>query len=146
MPSAYALQDGQKFKSWTGKCETMNGQQFCGIKQTVFDKQKKPIIDIFIRKMQGQSEPVVFIKVPLRVFLPAGLGLAVDRQEIAQVPYLTCDQAGCNALVGLDSNMVKKIKKGSQLQIGMMVPTGTENKEIVLSASLSGVTKALNAL
>lgn len=142
MPNAYALKDGRKFRDWTGQCETVEGKKFCGISQTIFDNEKKPLVNIFIRKIEGQKEPLAFVKVPLGVNLLAGLGMAVDKKEIAQVPYTVCDPAGCNAIVPLKKDLVKKIKKGKKLQVGMLY--GSE--EIVLSASLSGVTKALNAL
>ncbi|PIE41939.1 MAG: IalB family protein [Gammaproteobacteria bacterium] len=142
IPNAYALKDGQKFKDWTGQCETVEGKKFCGISQTVFDKEKKPLVNIFIRKVEGQADPLAFVKVPLGVNLLAGLGLAVDKKEIAQVPYTVCDPAGCNAIIPLKSDLLSKIKKGKKLQVGMLY----NGKEIVLSASLSGVSKALKAL
>ncbi len=142
MPSAYALENGQTFKDWRSQCETIEGQQFCGITQTIKDDQGKPLVNIFIRKVEGESEPLAFIKVPLGVTLTAGLGLAVDKQEVAQVPYTTCDPAGCNAIVPLSGDIVKKMKAGSKMQVGMLYL----GKEIVLSASLKGATKALNAL
>lgn len=142
MPNAYALKNGQKFKDWTGQCETVEGTKFCGVSQTIFDKDKKPLVNIFIRKVKGQPDPLAFIKVPLGVNLLAGLGMAVDKKEIAQVPYTVCDPAGCNAIVPLKADLMKKMQKGKKLQVGMLY--GKE--EIVLSASLSGVTKALKAL
>lgn len=142
IPNAYALQNGQKFKDWSGQCETIEGQKFCGITQTIKDDQGKPLVNIFIRKVKGQSDPLAFVKVPLGVTLQAGLGLAVDKQEIAQVPYTTCDPAGCNAIIPLTKDRISKMKSGSKMQVGMLYM----GKEIVLSASLSGATKALNAL
>lgn len=142
IPNAYAVKDGQKFKDWEGLCEKFEGKKFCGISQTIFDADKKPVVNIFIRKVKGQKDPLAFIKVPLGVNLQAGLGLAVDQKEIAQVPYTVCDPAGCNAIIPLKSDLLKKIKAGKQLQIGLLLV----NKEIILGASLSGVTNALNAL
>lgn len=142
IPNAYALKNGQKFKDWTGQCEKVEGKKFCGISQTIYDEEKKPLVNIFIRKVKGQSDPLAFVKVPLGVNLLAGLGMAVDKKEIAQVPYTVCDPAGCNAIVALKKDLVNKMKKGQKLQIGMLYGS----KEIVLSASLSGVTKALNEL
>lgn len=142
IPNAYAVKDGQKFKDWKGQCEKFEGKKFCGVSHTIFDADKKPVVNIFIRKVKGQKAPLAFIKVPLGVNLQAGLGLAVDKKEIAQVPYTVCDPTGCNAIVPLNNDLVKKIKAGKQLQIGLLLV----NKEIILGASLSGVTSALNAL
>lgn len=142
IPNAYAVKDGQKFKDWEGLCEKFDGKNFCGISQTIFDADKKPVVNIFIRKVKGQKHPLAFIKVPLGVNLQAGLGLAVDQKEIAQVPYTVCDPAGCNAIIPLKQDLLSKIKAGKQLQIGLLLV----NKEVILGASLSGVTNALNAL
>lgn len=142
IPNAHAVKNGEKFKDWTGKCEVIEGKNFCGIYQTVFDKEKRPVVNIFIHKAEGQSVPLAFIKVPLGVNLRAGLGVAVDRKEIAQVPYTDCDPAGCNAVVLLENKLQDKIKKGDRLQIGILYHA----EEIVLSASLSGISKALGSL
>lgn len=142
MPNAYAVKNGQKFKDWTGLCEKFEGKSYCGISQTIYDSDKNPVVHIFIRKVKGQKDPLAFIKVPLGVNLQAGLGLAVDKKEIAQVPYTVCDPAGCNAIFPLKKGLLDKIKAGNQMQIGLLLV----NKEIVLGASLSGVTNALNAL
>ncbi|PIE42245.1 MAG: hypothetical protein CSA47_01260 [Gammaproteobacteria bacterium] len=144
MPSAYAVKDGETFKSWKGHCEKFQGKEFCGISQTVVDADKKPVVNIFIRKVKVKDKPnhIAFIKVPLGVNLQAGLGLAVDKKEIARVPYTVCDPAGCNAILPLKEELINKIKTGGKMQIGVLLV----NKEIVLTASLSGVTKALEAL
>lgn len=142
MPNAYAVKNGQKFKDWKGQCEKIAGKSVCGITQTVFDKDKKPVVQIFIRKVENQKDPIAFVKVPLGVNLRAGLGLAVDKKEIAQVPYTVCDPAGCNAIVPLNNQLLAKVKKGKKMQIGMLLV----NQEIVFSASLSGISKAIGSL
>lgn len=142
MPNAYAVKNGQKFKDWTGQCDSIDSKQVCGITQTVFDEDKKPVVNIFIRKIEKQKMPIAFVKVPLGVNLRAGLGLAVDKKEVAQVPYTVCDPAGCNAIVPLNDELLTKIKRGKKMQIGMLLV----NQEIVFSASLSGITKAIESL
>lgn len=142
MPNAYAVKNGQTFKDWKGQCEKVDKQQICGITQTVLDSDKKPVVNIFIRKIEGRKEPIAFVKVPLGVNLQAGLGLAVDKKEIVQVPYTVCDPAGCNAIFPLTSEIKGKMQKGSKLQVGMLLV----NQEIVFQASLSGFTKAVDSL
>lgn len=142
MPNAYAVKDGQKFKDWKGQCEDVEGKKFCGITQTIFDKEKNPVVNIFVRKVEGQADPIAFFKVPLGVNLQAGLGLAVDKQEVAKAPYTFCDPAGCNTIIPLSKEVTAKMKKGKEMQVGMFLG----NKEVILSASLSGVTKALGSL
>ncbi|MGY0398724.1 MAG: invasion associated locus B family protein [Ostreibacterium sp.] len=142
MPNAYAVKDGEIFKSWKGKCETVDEKKACGITQTVYDTDKKPVVNIVIRKIKDQKDPIAFVKVPLGVNLQAGLGLAVDKKEIIQVPYTVCDPAGCNAIFPLKKDAITAMKKGKQLQIGMLLV----NREIVLQASLSGISNALKAL
>lgn len=142
MPSAYAIKDGQTFKDWKGQCVDTGQEKFCGVTQTIFDADKKPIVNIFVRKIQGQKDPVGFIKVPLGVNLQAGVGLAVDSKEIAHIPYTVCDPAGCNALLLLNKETADKMKKGGKLQVAVMLV----RQEVVLQGSLSGFTKAFEAL
>lgn len=140
--NAFSLDNGDKFKDWEGKCETIENKNICGISHTIFDEDKKPIVNIFIRKVDGQPSPVAFIKVPLGVNLRAGLGLAVDQAQIAQVPYTFCDPAGCNAILQLDSEKVAAMKKGKELEVGVFLV----DNQVVMPASLSGISKALDAL
>lgn len=142
IPSAYAVKDGETFKAWTGKCETVDGKQFCGITQTVYDSDQKPVVNLFIRKIEGQADPIAFVKVPLGVNLQAGLGLAVDKSEIARVPYSVCDPAGCNAIFPLPDDALTSMKKGGKLQVAMFLV----NQEVMVEASLSGFTKAVKSL
>ncbi len=142
MPNAHAVKNGEKFKSWKGKCEKVDGKEFCGVTHTVFNADKKPIVNIFIRKIDDKSNPLAFVKVPLGVNLQAGLGLAVDKKEIAQVPYTVCDPAGCNAIFPLSKEVLGKMQKGKVLQVGMFLV----NQEVIMEASLSGFTKAVKAL
>lgn len=142
MPNAYAVKNGQKFKDWKGQCETVQKQKICGVTQTIFDSDKKPVVNIFIRKVKDQKDPIAFVKVPLGVNLQAGLGLAVDKKEIAQIPYTVCDPAGCNAIFPLSKEVIGKMKKGSKLQIGMLLV----NQEVIMQGSLSGFSKAVGSL
>lgn len=140
--NAFSLENGDKFKDWEGKCESIEGQKICGVSQTIFDEDKKPIVNIFIRKVEGQTDPVAFIKVPLGVNLRAGLGLAVDKAQIAQVPYTFCDPAGCNAILQLDTEKSNAMKKGKELEVGVFLV----DNQVVMAASLSGISKAFGAL
>ncbi|PID66740.1 MAG: IalB family protein [Gammaproteobacteria bacterium] len=142
MPSAYAVKNGQKFKAWEGKCTKIDKQNICGITQTISDADKNPVVNIFIRKIKGQKNPIAFVKVPLGVNLQAGLGFAVDKKEFAQVPYTVCDPAGCNAIFPVTNEIAEKMKKGSKLQVGMMLGSQALYEE----GSLSGFTNALKAL
>lgn len=144
IPNAYAVKNGEVFKDWKGICEKVEGKNFCGISQTIFDKKKNRVVDIVIRNVKGQKSPLAFIKVPLGVNLQPGMVLAVDGKDIAQVPYTVCDPAGCNAILRFEGDLLKKAKAGNKLQIKMLPMNA--NKPVVFNASLSGITNALNAL
>jgi len=143
IPNAYAIKNGEKFKDWQGQCDTVRDKQICGISQTIKDsKNDKPLANIFIRKIKEKEYPFAFIKVPLMVDLLAGLGVAVDGKQVTQVPYTLCDPAGCNTVIELKEDILTKMKKGRKLQIAMSYL----HKEVVLTASLSGISKALSKL
>ncbi len=134
--------DGEKYGSWESKCVKAKKKSICGITQTVFDKNKKPVLNIFIRKVKGQKSPLAFIKVPLLVNLQAGVGIAVDKKEVGRVHYSNCDPAGCNAIVSLDKKLKAAMQKGSKMQVVVFLG----KKAINGNVSLSGVTKALESL
>ncbi len=142
IPNANALEDGQKFKDWTGKCETVNGSQLCTISQAVTDGEGRPQAAVIIGKIDEKIGLAARVIVPLLVNLRAGLKLVVDGEQIAHAPYSYCDPIGCSVIVGLDNKLVSKFKAGSKLTVSFIDMRG----ETSYPVSLSGITSALNAL
>ncbi len=143
MPNAYAVKNGQQFKDWKAECMKIGDKEECGISQIILDKKKTPFVRFFVRKIKGQKDPIAFIKVPLGVALPAGVGFAVDKNGIGIAPYSFCDPEGCNAAVPLNNEVIAKMKKGSKIQIAMAF---IDQKSVEVEGSLSGFTNAFNSL
>lgn len=144
MPNAYAMKNGQKFKAWTGECQTVQKQKFCAISQVVNNAKKKPMLHISVQKEKGVPDPIMVIMAPNGVELRAGIGFSIDKEKIGKFPYAVCNPVGCRSIFPITKELLAKMKKGSKMQFRML-PFGA-NKEVVLKASLSGFTSALNAL
>lgn len=138
----HAVEDGEVFKDWTGKClTTQSGDSFCGVEQIVNSNEGKPMARLLMRKVD-QGTLALFIKVPLGVNIIANVRVSLDGEPLAVVPYNFCDPEGCNASMPIEPKLEEAIKAGSSLTIGFF----RVNEEFSFDASLSGVTAAINSL
>jgi invasion protein IalB len=55
------------------------------------------LVSVVVRTQADKGEPVMAIRVPVGLYLPAGLGLKIDDGKPETVPLQTCDLQGCYA-------------------------------------------------
>lgn len=144
------VSDGAKYGDWTGACS----QGVCGIAQTGKDKNGRIISSIVIRNMPAVDNakktsvniPTMFITVPLGVSLNAGLGVAVDKKGIGVTRFDFCTDNGCLAAIPMDAKLTSALKKGHELEIGMIFVGQAKPVQTNASFSLKGITSALGKL
>ena len=133
------ISDGKSYGAWEGVCE----KNECAVLQVVNNKEKTPVGRVILRKLAEEKNMfAMIITVPLGVNLRAGLGLAIDGEEIGRVPFDLCNPGGCTAALPVKDDLLQKIKKGKALQVAAFV----DDKQQTLPFSLSGATKAIEAL
>ncbi len=133
------ISDGKSYGAWKGACD----KNECAVLQIVYNKEKTPVGLVILRKLAEEKNTfAMIITVPLGVNLHAGLGLAIDGEEISRNGFDLCNPGGCNVALPVKDDLLQKIKKGKALQVAAFI----DDKQQTLSFSLSGATKAIEAL
>lgn len=112
-----AAADFQRVQNWTVKCRT-TGQRRCILYQTVlFGDENPSVIVARAGYVQGISDPVLEVRVPMGVRLATGLTVAVDSQPAFTLPFERCAQDGCVAQATLRKELLEKFSKGETLDL-----------------------------
>jgi invasion protein IalB len=148
-----APQNGQAFRDWMVTCEGQPDDQpgaddgaapQCYIVQNIALKESgQRLLHVAVGYPPQRERPAAIITLPLGIFLPAGIGLAVDDGEPLRVPVQHCLTVGCRALLALDENLVSQLKAGHQARITFQ---DSSRREIGVPVSLLGFTAGLRAL
>ncbi len=147
-PAAPALEDGQKFKDWSGRCETLKGVdgERCYIFQRLVTKKDGdylPVLHVLVGYITADGKPGLFATVPLGVSLPQGLQISVDGGEAVSFGYSHCNNQGCLGALALSDQLIAEMKAGKQALI--TVHSGSQ-QPVSITVSLSGFTAGFNAL
>lgn len=147
-PAASALEDGQKFKDWTARCETVKGaeQETCYIFQRLVskkDEQYVQVLHVLVGYVTADNKPGMFATVPLGVSLPQGVQMSVDGGDAVRFGYNQCSRQGCLGALALSDELIARMKAGKQALITFY--SGAQ-QPLSLSISLQGFTAGFNAL
>ena len=97
--------------------------------------------------VEGQRiEAVGNFLVPLGVLLQAGLRLRVDSGETAASPYFICQQNGCIVRAPLQAAIIDSFRRGARATLTFAVLNEGQPRDIDITLSLSGFTRAYNTL
>ncbi len=148
-------QDAGNGPLWKKECDKKNPDR-CQIGQQVFlqkdvDGKKQTVGRILAVTVQKATNPktkekfsVLNMQLPLGVDLRPGIVIKVDDGKEMKVIYSKCTNAGCDAALVMDDNLVSAMKAGAILFVGFRA-WGNEQTQVI-KASLSGFTAALNSL
>lgn len=134
------------YNSWANQCETdpNTKNEICYSSQTILVKDKDvEILYIAIGHIPDTEKPLLRMTTPLGTLLPEGMMIQVDDGEESRLPYVFCNRIGCHIEVGVTDKFLTAIKKGNKLNIKFLDLGG---REFIVPVSLSGFTKAYNAL
>jgi invasion protein IalB len=138
--------DGQSFKDWTARCETLQDgtKAPCYIMQNVLLKKgNQPLLLVAVRNAADGDRPAAFFSLPLGVSLPGGLSLTVDEGQPLRLRYERCDRNGCHAPLPLDDALLKSLKGGRWARVAFF---DAARREISVPVSLLGFTAGFDAL
>ncbi len=131
---------------WSTTCTgaTRSSIADCAIEQRVFLSQTGQLFGAMtIRVPADTRAPVMMLQLPLGLFLPAGIAIAVDGGTPEALPVQTCEASGCYAGSPISAALLAAMKKGSQLGITFQ---NMQKKSITMPISLSGFTAAFSAI
>lgn len=122
--------------------KSVKGRQDCRLQQAQAVTKDKKVVFLFNVVLKNKK-PVAVISVPLGVYLPAGMTLKVDKGRKQVAAFETCNLSGCHGGFFLSRDLLRRLKRGNVLSIGLK---DTNRKDIPISVSLKGVTAGIAAL
>ncbi len=106
--------------AWVSKCvsESRKSPLVCSAEETlVLATTEQVVATVLVRTQSDTQEPVIMIRVPVGLYLPAGLSIQVDDGKPRPVPLQTCDLQGCYAEMQISSDLLAAPKGGKRLSI-----------------------------
>ncbi|BAQ16445.1 signal recognition particle GTPase [Methyloceanibacter caenitepidi] len=135
------------FGAWQLYCRTPPGarEEKCAIVQMVTDEQRPNVgLNVQLFKSIGADVNMMRVVAPLGIFLPRGLGVKIDGEDVGNAPYIKCGKtSGCIAEFELQDEVVTKLKSG---QSALLIIFPTVEEGIGIPVSLEGFTQAFATL
>lgn len=137
--------------NWSVYCDKPAGasDEQCVLLQYVIDDAQPDLgMAVTVLKTADRKARFLRIQVPLGVLLPKGLDLYIDKNRIGTMYYLRCLSDGCYAQVVLTDDMMKVIRAGKEMQLGVYKtddPTAAETG-IAVPVDLKGFSEGYDAL
>lgn len=135
--------------SWEIRCSNAKPDA-CMMSQVGKGAEGNALLAVSVQKTTGAKTPngepiaaVLQIEAPLGVFLPAGVEVTIDGTQIGRAGFTICNAQGCFVSEPVAEDFVNKMKNGSS---AVMAVTGPNGEKASVNISLSGFTKAYNAL
>ena len=72
---------------------------------------------VVVRMRPDAHEPVITARIPVGLYLPAGLTMNVDDGKPQSLPLQSCDQQGCYGEAPLTASFLTALKGGKQLSL-----------------------------
>ncbi len=134
------------YQDWRLRCErkTDNDPERCFIMQIAKTlKDKRDVLRVGVRYPDPDKPALVFLTLPLGVYLPGGLSLQIDDGETLRIPLEICLKNGCHTRLTLEGTLLKDLKAG---QKATLVFFDAQQQQIIVPVSLAGFTAAYAAL
>jgi invasion protein IalB len=149
LPLGYAKSEGSvkdKHGNWETRCETPPGaaSEQCAIVQSVADQERPNITLVVIAlKTADRKSRLLRVIAPLKVLLPTGMGLRVDKDDMGRMSFVRCLPNGCVAEVFIDDKLLAKMESGQTITF---VIFETPEEGIGVPAPLAGFKESFEAL
>ncbi len=134
------------YKDWRLRCERQKDEdpERCFIMQIArTQKDGREVLRIGVRYPEPGKPAMVFLTLPLGVYLPASLHFRIDDGETLKIPIEICLPNGCHTRMALEGALLRNLKSGRQ---ATLVFRDSQQREIVVPISLAGFTAAFAAL
>ena len=145
-PAAQAPAPEKPAVAWTVNCASgaNAGALECQMSQNLTEsKTGQRVLTVTIRKQPKDGAMAMLLALPHGLFIPAGASYQIDASEKKTVAIQTSDQNGAYAAVPLNADLIKALKTGTSLNIGMESVT---RNPVTIPVSLNGFTAAIDKL
>ena len=102
--------------AWTVMCDTPPGapSEQCGALQEVVSQERPDLgLTVLVFETADGAARVLRVVAPLGVFLPRGLGLNIDGEDLGRAVFVRCMREGCQAEVVMDDALVGRLSEGT---------------------------------
>ncbi|MDP6692126.1 MAG: invasion associated locus B family protein [Alphaproteobacteria bacterium] len=134
------------YQDWRLRCERKSDSapEHCFIMQIAKTlKDKRDALRIGVRYPDPDRPAMVFLTLPLGVYLPGGLTMQIDDGETLRIPLEICLKNGCHTRMDLEGTLLKDLQAGQQ---ATLIFFDAQQQQIVVPVSLAGFTAAYAAL
>jgi invasion protein IalB len=142
-PGSLKPQDSAAGPGWAVNCSSQNQakKMECSISQSVvFKKSGKLLTSVTLRvPADANKQPVILIRFPLGLYLPAGATYQVDANAPQAIDFRACARTGCYAQTLVTPEVLTTLKAGKQLTVGFQ---NLAQKPIRVPLSLDGLAEA----
>lgn len=121
-----AAQDDAPRPPWLVACSNQQAPTLliCEMSQSiVLTEGNQRLASVILRKTAGEPQVTGLYTLPVGLYLPAGLTLAVDETPLATLAFESCDAQGCYASGELDDDALTALSEGTQLTLSIERPT-----------------------
>ncbi len=144
---AHAITAREKdFQDWRLRCEKIkeDDPERCFIVQVAkTDKDTRDVLRIGVRYPEADKPAMVFLTLPLGMYLPTGLLLQIDEGETLRIPVEICLPNGCHTRMALEGELLENLKSGRLAKVAFQ---DSRQQQITVPISLAGFTAAFAAL
>jgi len=105
---------------WLVSCNNQNdpGRLMCEMAQSiVLTEGNQRVATAAFVKSAGEEELMAVFTLPIGLFLPAGLKLAVDEIELGEFEFQSCDTQGCYAMGNAEESWPQTLVEGTDLRL-----------------------------
>jgi invasion protein IalB len=98
---------------------------------------------VAVRMRPEAQDPVITVRVPVGLYLPAGLNMTVDNGKPQPIPLQTCDQQGCYGETPLSASFLAALKGGKRLALTFQ---GMAKNDVMVPVPLANFADALQKI
>ncbi|MES0201128.1 invasion associated locus B family protein [Mesorhizobium sp. M0011] len=131
---------------WAVNCSSgsATSELQCQVSQNLTEaKTGQRVLTVTVRRDNGNGSLAMLLALPHGLFLPSGASFQIDQGQKTTIAIQTSDQNGAYAATPLSADLIKAMKSGTNLNIGMESVT---RKPVTIPVSLAGFTVAVAKL
>lgn len=143
-PAEMVQQAPWQAPGWSVQCDDAGKRQTCKATQSIIlVKTHELLLAVSINKPAGSKSGAMLLQLPLGLYNPAGVSVAVDAAKPETLQIQTCGAKGCYAGAPLPPEKLTAFTKGTELNV---VFKDLKKQDIKLRVPLKGFDEAFKKL
>ncbi|CAM3803292.1 invasion associated locus B family protein [Vreelandella rituensis] len=134
-------------QDWRSVCVDMPEGERCQAQQSLNMENEQGSSRLLLASVLRNGDdapPILELLLPLGLDVSSGIVMQIDDGDEVRVPFATCLEQGCYAILPIEGNLMDTMRSGNVIRIGFR-PFNARQTHAV-EVSLIGFTAATNAL